>query len=130
VDYYQNMETKIQIIIEYMEDNIQENLSLIELAQCVNLTPSHLCYLFKAHKGISPMQFLKARRLEKACGLLKTTLLSIKEITSHVGIRDESHFTRDFKKSYGVTPSHYRAENLDSEQVKKYIEEQNRINGQ
>ena len=75
------------------------------------------------------MQFLKTYRLEKACELLETTLLSIKEITAQVGVKDESHFMRDFKKSYSVTPSQYREQNLDPEQIKNYIEEQNRNNG-
>ena len=123
------MKAKVEAVIDFIEDNLHQDLSLVELARCVNLTPSHLCYLFKTHKGVSPMQFLKTYRLEKACELLETTLLSIKEITAQVGVKDESHFMRDFKKSYSVTPSQYREQNLDPEQIKNYIEEQNRNNG-
>lgn len=127
---FQMMEAKVQVIIKIMEDNLHENLTLDELAQCVNLTPSHLCYLFKTHKGTSPMRFLKTRRLEKTCELLEKTLMSIKEISFQVGIKDESHFMRDFKKFYGVTPSQYRAENLSFEKVKYHNKWQNQKNGQ
>jgi AraC-like DNA-binding protein len=40
--------------------------------------------------------------------LLTTTFLSVKEIASRVGLADESHFVRDFKRIYGMTPSEYR----------------------
>ena len=123
------MKEKVEAIIDLIEDNLHQDLSLDELARCVNLTPSHLCYLFKTHKEISPMQFLKICRLEKACDLLETTILSIKEITAQVGIKDESHFMRDFKKFYGLTPSQYRAQNFNLKQAEHYINKQNRNNG-
>ena len=43
--------------------------------------------------------------MEKARYLLETSLLSVKEITHSVGLNDESHFVRDFKKAYGVPPT-------------------------
>ena len=54
------------------------------------------------------MQYLKALRLEKACELLGTTYLSVKEIAVQVGLNDASHFVRDFKKVYGLTPTQHR----------------------
>jgi AraC-like DNA-binding protein len=47
--------------------------------------------------------------MERAKYLLETSFLSVKEITYSVGLNDESHFARDFKKAYGVPPTNYRA---------------------
>ena len=55
-----------------------------------------------------PIQYLKVLRIERAKYLLETSFLSVKEITHIVGINDESHFVRDFKRIYGVPPTLYR----------------------
>jgi AraC-like DNA-binding protein len=49
--------------------------------------------------------------MQKAERLLQTTFLSIKEVAFLSGARDVSHFARNFKKQYGLTPTEYRAEN-------------------
>lgn len=58
--------------------------------------------------GITPTQYLKSVRLRKAKELLETSFLSVKQIISLVGIGDRNHFTNDFKKAYGVSPTEYR----------------------
>jgi len=55
---------------------------------------------------------LKSLRMQQAGILLTTTFLSVKEIARRVGLTDESHFVRDFKRIYGVTPSEYRNDAL------------------
>lgn len=55
-----------------------------------------------------PIQYLKVLRMERAKHLLETSFLSVKEIAHIVGVNDESHFVRDFKKTYGVPPTSYR----------------------
>lgn len=59
---------------------------------------------------MSPIKYLKLLRMEKAKHLLETSFLSVKEITYRVGINDESHFVRDFKKTYGKAPTQYRSQ--------------------
>ena len=55
-----------------------------------------------------PIQYLKVLRIERAKYLLETSFLSVKEIAHIVGVNDESHFVRDFKKTYGAPPTPYR----------------------
>ena len=57
---------------------------------------------------MAPIRYLRVLRMERARHLLETSYLSIKEIGYHVGLNDESHFVRDFKKTYGVPPTVYR----------------------
>jgi AraC-like DNA-binding protein len=78
------------------------------MAESVNLSPPYFCYLFKTITGVPPAKYLKSLRMQQAASLLTTTFLSVKEIVRRVGVTDESHFVRDFKRIYGVTPSEYR----------------------
>ena len=64
---------------------------------------------------VSPGSYIRDLRVKKARELLETTSLSIKEIRLRVGMSDESHFTRYFKKAFGVTPSRHRAKALLSD---------------
>ena len=103
------MEPRIQRAIRLMTVDLRRELSLNELAQSVNLSESRLRHLFKAETGVSPIQYLKAQRMQKAQKLLETTFLSVKEVMLKVGVKDKSHFIRDFKKASGFSPSRYRA---------------------
>jgi AraC-like DNA-binding protein len=99
---------RILIIEEKISSNFQRHWKPEELAGIVNLSKSRFEKLFKQELKISAMQFIKHLRLEKAKELLKTTLLTVKEIGFAVGINDQSGFVRDFKKKYGLTPTEYR----------------------
>lgn len=102
---------KIQKVVEYIHANLEERLTVDDLARAARLSRSRLCYLFKAEMGVAPMQYLKRCRFEKARDLLETTSLSLKEIRSRIGLSDRSHFTRGFKETFGVTPFEYRRTN-------------------
>lgn len=92
-----------------MESNLDHKLTVAGLARSIQLSRSHLYYLFKREIGMSPKQYLKMLKMEKARGLLESSLLSVKEIAAKVGYDDDSHFMRGFKRTYGLTPSEHRA---------------------
>jgi AraC-like DNA-binding protein len=91
-----------------MRDDVRGELSLAELAQSVNLSAWRLCHIFKSDVGMPPIRYLKLLRMERAKQLLETSFLTVKEIAFRVGLNDESHFVRDFKATYGSTPTSYR----------------------
>jgi two-component system, response regulator YesN len=102
------MDWKTRVVINYIVDNLHRKHNLKELAQLVNLSPSRLCFKFKAETGISLARYQKSLKLQKAKELLETTCLRVKEVMVRVGIEDESHFVRDFKKEFNATPTQYR----------------------
>lgn len=104
-----NIDQRVLHAIELMEHYLHQDLALDELSNHVNLSLWHLSHLFKSETGLPPAQYLRLLRLNKARELLESTFLNIKEIKNMVGIRDESHFTRNFKKLFGVTPAQHRA---------------------
>lgn len=112
------MDPRVQKILALMREEFRREPSLTEMAQSVNLSPSRLRYLFKTHVGIPPAQYLRAFRMQRAKELLETTFLSVKEIRSTIGVNDHSHFIREFKKSYGMTPAQYRSSLANSESEK------------
>jgi transcriptional regulator GlxA family with amidase domain len=102
------MAERIKKVIELMQGDPSRSLSLGQMAESVNLSPPYFCYLFKSVTGVPPARYLKSLRMQQAATLLTTTFLSVKEIVRRVGCTDESHFVRDFKRMYGMTPSEYR----------------------
>ena len=102
------MDPRIEKIKQLMRDNVQREWSLLELAQSVNLSIWRLSHIFVSEVGTSPMQYLRQLRMDRAKYLLETSFLSVKEIAHQVGLNDESHFVRDFKKMHGDAPTRYR----------------------
>ena len=102
------MSERVKKVIELMQGDPSRTFSLGEMAESVNLSPPYFCYLFKTITGVPPARYLKTLRMQQAATLLTTTFLSVKEVVRSVGCSDESHFVRDFKRIYGVTPSEYR----------------------
>lgn len=101
-------DARVQIVISLLNAEISSQRSLEALAAAVNLSSSRLRHLFKANTGLTPAEYVKDLRLRKAKELLETTFLSLKEIMNRVGVRDHSHFARDFKNTYGLSPGKYR----------------------
>jgi transcriptional regulator GlxA family with amidase domain len=97
-----------------MEANLHRRIPLAELAAVANLSPSHLSRLFKLETRLSPGEYLRKLRMEKALELVAAGLLSIKEVMSVVGYKSKSHFVRDFRKSFRLAPSEYRKRALSS----------------
>ena len=91
-----------------MSEDVSRPLRLDEVAHSVNLSASRLQHLFKADTNMTAAQYLKSLRMQKAKQLIDSTFLSTKEIMQKVGMKDESHFVREFKKIYGLPPGSYK----------------------
>lgn len=102
------MDGRVRKAIELAEECLHKGWSPAKLAELVNLSPSRLHQLFKEETGMPPARFLRRLRMERARELLETTQLSVKQVMAGVGLTDESHFVRDFKKTCGLTPARYR----------------------
>lgn len=102
------MDYRVRSAIALAEECLQRGWTPARLAEAVNLSPSRLHQLFKRETGMPPARYLRLLRMQSARELLETTHLSVKQVMARVGVTDESHFVRDFKKSYGHTPARYR----------------------
>lgn len=102
------MDRRVQKTISLMKEYLPRGWPAGRLAKFVNLSPSRLHQLFKEETGLPPAKYLRLLRMKRAGELLETSYLSVKEVMAKVGVTDESHFVRDFKKTYGLTPAKYR----------------------
>jgi AraC family transcriptional regulator len=94
--------------IAYINDHLDRNLSLAELAALVQMSPYYFASLFKQSTGLAPHQYITKCRIERAKQLLKKRELTIMEICQQVGFQSQSHFTRVFRKHTATTPKAYR----------------------
>jgi AraC family transcriptional regulator, arabinose operon regulatory protein len=109
------MDRRVVSVSILMKSRLRSQVKLADLALAANISPSRLCHLFRAEGQTSPSKHLKLLRLKAASKLLENSFLSIKEIMTTVGIKDKSHFTKDFKKNFGLPPREYRRQhNLSS----------------
>jgi AraC family transcriptional regulator len=99
---------QVQTVIQFMNSNLERRISLTDLANVANLSPSHLSHLFKTQTGLSPGEYLRRLRMEKARHLLATSLLSVKQIMAMAGYANTSNFVRHFRRYFAFAPSEYR----------------------
>lgn len=101
-----NKKYVVEQIIEYFEDHYAEKISLDQIADNMYLSTAYVSKIFKSETGNTPIRHLIDIRLERAKELLeKGWEGSIQEIAMEVGYDDAYHFSKLFKKRYGVSPS-------------------------
>lgn len=101
----------IKEALSFIEQNFQNDITVEEIASCCGLNRSYFGKIFHEVLGKSPQEFLISYRMTKAIELLKLTSLSIAEVGSAVGYANQLHFSRAFKKIYGISPKQWRNEN-------------------
>lgn len=92
----------------YIQDHLDQALSLADLSTLVGLSACYFASLFKQSTGISPHQFIVRCRLQRSQQLLRRTETSIAEIAVQCGFSSQSHLTRLFRRHLGTTPKAYR----------------------
>ncbi len=100
---------KLKEIIDYINDNLDQNLSLAQMSQIVQMNPHYFATLFKQSMGIAPHQYITKCRVEKAKCLLYSRELSVTQVSDLVGFKSQSHFTKVFRKYVGVNPREFRS---------------------
>ncbi|HEX3075583.1 MAG TPA: helix-turn-helix domain-containing protein [Lachnospiraceae bacterium] len=96
--------------ISYMENHFKEQLTLQTLAELANISVRHFSRIFQETYNMTPMNYLLQLRMQNACSLLKNSKHAITDIAYESGFNDSNFFTRQFKKTYGVTPTKYRSD--------------------
>ena len=86
-----------------------EPLDVDDMAAAAGLSRAHFSREFRRAFGESPHQYLLTRRLERAAALLRMTDRSVADVCFSVGLQSVGSFTTSFTKTYGVSPTAYRA---------------------
>lgn len=97
--------------LSHLERNIQHEVNLDELASIAHMSRRSFLRVFQSATGTSPLAWLIEQRIHRACGLLRHTDKQVTEIAFEVGFNDSNYFTRQFRKSTGLSPRSYRLRN-------------------
>jgi AraC-like DNA-binding protein len=103
---------RLRRVTEYIQQNLDKDLTLAELAALLYMSPYHFARLFKCSTGVPPHRFVVRQRIARARAFLATREPSIAQISQMVGFRTPSHFTTVFRRVTGITPRGYRTECL------------------
>ena len=92
-------------IYEYISCNLDQNISIEELAEMAGLSVHHFARAFKQTVGMPPHSYILQRRIEQAQQMLRTTKVPLSEIALSLGFSDQSHLARHFRRMTGFPPS-------------------------
>ena len=99
----------VKQIVTYLNEHYSQKISLDQIAHNMYLSPVYISKIFKEETGESPINYLIKIRLKKAKDTLENSRNgSIKSIANSVGYDDVYHFSKLFKKYYGMSPQNYR----------------------
>ncbi len=97
--------------IRFINENVSQDLDIQKICDAINVSKYHFCRQFKAHTGLSVMDYLLKTRIVLAAEDLRKTNLPVSEISTNLGFSSHSYFCRVFKQDRGVTPLQYRKQN-------------------
>ena len=101
-------QSSLKAALAYIYDNLEQNISLTEIAAIVQLSPHYFATLFRQSTGVAPHQYLTQCRIERAKQLLQKQTLSVVQVSHQVGFQSQSHFAKVFRKHVGVSPKLYQ----------------------
>lgn len=105
---YKNSPLPIQKALIYIHSHFKENPQLEDIAKSLYLSKNYFCALFKENMGESYKDYLRKLKLNYAVDLLRHSDLSITQIALDSGYVTQSHFNRDFKAFFGISPRDMR----------------------
>jgi len=102
--------TRIQAkrLIDYIESNLSQELTLRKLASLLNLSVHHFARMFKQTIGLAPYHYVLERRVERAKALLRAGKASLVEISLSTGFDSQSHLSSTFRRIVGATPTEFQ----------------------
>ena len=92
---------------EYIEQNLEHNVSLTALAEVAGVSLYHFAKAFKQSTGATPHQYVLRRKIDRAKELLSAKR-SVLEASARTGFVDQSHIKKIFRRVVGITPTEYR----------------------
>jgi AraC family transcriptional regulator len=102
---------RLKRVVEYVDTNLSNKVSLLDLAAVAELSRMHFASQFRAATGLRPHEFLLRRRIRRSKELLRNSPMTIGQIAITVGFQTQAHFTTVFKRFVGCTPHQWRTAN-------------------
>jgi AraC family transcriptional regulator len=106
---------RLRRIRELVHAKMEDDLSLDEMAQSVGLSTAHFARMFRKSTGETPHQFVLRQRLERAKAMLRAPDARVLDVAVACGFKTQQHFAQVFRDVWGVSPTEYRQDFVDSE---------------
>ncbi|WP_165982214.1 helix-turn-helix domain-containing protein [Dankookia rubra] len=103
---------RLRRVQDYLESNLSEAVTLIDLAQVAGLSRSYFAAQFRATTGYRPHDYVVAHRIDRAKAMLAEDHTPLVEIALAVGFQTQAHFSTVFKRCTGTTPGRWRLAHL------------------
>ena len=116
---------RINRVFEFIDENLESNLSLNKVSEIAFFSPFHFHRVFKFITGETLNEYITRRRMEKSALDLLHNNISTTEIAHKFGYSDNSSFSRTFKRYYGVNPTEFRKENPNRHSKIRQLESKN-----
>ena len=104
---YNNQQKHVEIAKEYINQNYHLDISILDVSKKVGVTSNYLANIFARYLKRSPKTYLTEVRMEQAKKILATHKYKVKDVGSFVGYKNQLHFSSEFKKYTGYSPSEY-----------------------
>jgi AraC family transcriptional regulator len=106
---------RLRRIKELVHAKLEDDLSLDEMAQSVGLSTAHFARMFRKSTGETPHQFVLRQRIERAKAMLRAPNSRVLDVAVACGFKTQQHFAQVFRDVWGVSPTEYRQDLVDSE---------------
>lgn len=105
----QHNASQLLAAMQYIDGHLEQDLRLQDMAAVAHVSPSYFSTLFKRFNGVSPVEYITLRRIQRATELIRTTSLSLSAVATVCGFHNDTNFYKAFRKVTGRTPSSYRS---------------------
>jgi AraC family transcriptional regulator len=99
---------QVNCVIDHIEAHLADKITVTELAALIGVNIGRLFRGFKISVGVTPLHYITLRRVELACKMMRTTREPLCELALACGLSDQSHLTRVFRRTIGMTPGAWR----------------------
>jgi len=106
---------RLRKIEELVDANMEDDLSLDEMAQSVELSMAHFARMFRKSTGETPHQFVLRRRIERAKAMLRVRATRVLDVAVACGFKTQQHFAQVFREVSGTSPTEYRQDFVGSD---------------
>jgi AraC-like DNA-binding protein len=99
---------RVSRALEFIEEHFSDPISIEDIVSHSQVSRRHFFRLFEQAVGVSPMEYLKKLRLQKAASMLLTTNASVTQIAFACGFNDSNYFSSLYHKEFGMSPTHFK----------------------
>ena len=109
----------VELATKYIDENFAEYITINDICKAASISKSVLYKNFTSYLGMTPIDYINQKRIDKACKLLLKSNLAIENVMTDVGFSNLSYFYKKFKELKGLTPKQYRTQNTENLNINK-----------